>query len=51
MITARYKWEIGTLCKGLAIHRKTLRVTKFVPIVAIFVMGWGAYEAITTERS
>ena len=51
MITARYTWEIGTVRKGFAIHRRTLRVTKLVPPVAIFVIGWGAYEAITAVRS
>jgi hypothetical protein len=48
MITARYTWQIETVCKGFEIHRKTLRATKLIPIMAILFIGWGGYEAITS---
>jgi hypothetical protein len=50
MITARYTWDIGTLRKGFAIHRKTLRAIKLVPIIALFFICWGAYDAITSKQ-
>src|SRR4030088_2435609 len=50
MINARYKWEIGTLTKGFAIHRKSLPATKYVPIIAIIFICWGAYDAVTSDH-
>src|SRR5438105_2160842 len=50
MITARYKWEIDTVSRGFAIHRKTLWATKLILIIAILFICWGGYQAITAEH-
>ena len=50
MITARYTWDIRTLRKGFAIHRKTQRATKLILLIAIIFIFWGAYDAITSEH-
>jgi YcxB-like protein len=48
MITARYTWNIDSLRKGFAIHRRTQRATKFIPLVAIAFVAWGAYGSVTS---
>ena len=50
MITARFRWNVENLRKGFAIHCKTLRMTKLILVMAVVLIGWGAYEAFTSER-
>jgi hypothetical protein len=50
MITARYTWDIPTLRRGFAVHRRTQRATKLVLLIGIVFMGWGVYDALTSEH-
>jgi hypothetical protein len=50
MMTARYTWDMDTLRKGFAAHRKTQRATKLVSLVAAVFLCWGAYDAIRSEH-
>src|SRR5438105_3069591 len=50
MFTARYTWNTDTLRKGFAIHRKTQRAAKLIPLLAIAFIGWGVYGSYTSGR-
>jgi len=50
MVTARYTWDVDALRKGFAIHRKTQRAAKLIPLLAIAFVAWGAYESYTSEQ-
>ena len=50
MVTARYTWDTDTLGKGFAVHRRTQRVAKFIPLIAFVFLAWGAYDALTSEH-
>lgn len=50
MVSARYTWNIDALRKGFAIHRKTQRAAKLIPLIAIAFFGWGAYDSYTSDR-
>lgn len=50
MVTARYTWDTPTLRKGFALHRRTQRATKLVLLVAIGLIGWGVYDALTAKH-
>jgi len=50
MVTARYQWNVETLRKGFALHRKSQRATKLIPLLAIAFVCWGAYDTITSDR-
>jgi YcxB-like protein len=49
MVTARYTWDVDTPRKGFAIHRKTQRATKLIPLIAAAFIVWGTYSAVTSE--
>jgi hypothetical protein len=49
MVTARYTWNTDTLRKGFAIHRKTQRAAKLIPLLAIAFVAWGAYGAMKSH--
>ena len=40
MITARYTWDIPTLQRGFAVHRRAQRATKLILFMGIVFMGW-----------
>jgi len=48
MVTARYTWNTETLREGFAIHRKTQRAEKLMPLLAIVFVAWGAYDSYTS---
>jgi hypothetical protein len=48
MVTARYTWSIDALRKGFAVHRKTQRAAKLVPLLAIAFVAWGAYGSYSS---
>ena len=50
MVTARYTWNIDSLRKGFAIHRKTQRAAKIIPLLGIAFVAWGAYDSYTSEK-
>jgi hypothetical protein len=50
MVTARYTWNIDSLRKGFAIHRRSQRAAKFIPLIAIAFAAWGAYESVTSGQ-
>src|SRR4051794_20518657 len=50
MVTARYIWDFDTLRKGFLLHRKSQRAAKFILLVAVVFVCWGAYDAIASER-
>jgi hypothetical protein len=50
MVTARYTWDLNTLRKGFAIHRKTQRATKLIPLLAIVFIGWAHTLASLPEN-
>src|SRR5438477_1627129 len=50
MITARYTWDMETLRKGFAVHRKTQRAAKLIPLMALAFVAWGAYDSYTSEQ-
>jgi len=47
MVTARYQWNVR---KGFALHRKSQRAAKLIPLLAIAFVCWGAYDTITSDR-
>src|ERR1700680_3310447 len=48
MVTARYTWNTDPLRRGFAIHRKTQRAAKLIPLIAIAFVVWGAYSSYTS---
>ena len=48
MVTARFTWDIDTLRKGVAVHIKTQRAAKLIPLMAVVFLAWGAYSSYTT---
>ncbi len=50
MVTARYTWNTETLRAGFAIHRKTQRAAKLIPLMAIAFVAWGAYDSYTSGQ-
>jgi YcxB-like protein len=50
MVTARYTWDMETLRKGFAVHRKTQRAAKLIPLMALAFVAWGAYDSYTSEK-
>jgi hypothetical protein len=50
MVTARYIWNTDTLGRGFAVHRKTQRATKLIPLLGFVFLVWGAYDAFTSEH-
>ena len=50
MVTARHMWDIPTLRRGFALHRKTQRATRLIFFGGLALLAWGAYDSITSEH-
>jgi hypothetical protein len=50
MVTARYTWNTDALRKGFAIHRRTQRAAKLIPLLAIAFVAWGAYGSYSSAQ-